>query len=475
IAARSASASGARARSRSSRGSRRATGSWSKARRTCATATRCRWRAITRRRAGKQQPKRDQPMRIAEISVRRPVFATVISLLLVIFGLMSLQRLSIREYPDIDRPVVSITTNYNGASAAVIETKITQVVEDSIAGIEGILKIESDSEDERSQVRIEFDVNRDIDAAANDVRDRVARVTNALPPEADPPEIVKADAGAEPVMVVAFSSDTMSMLELTDYAERNLVDRLSTVPGVARVGIIGGRRYSMRVWIDRQALAARQLTVTDIEDALRRENVELPAGRLESLSREFSLRTMVGLETEEDFRNLVIARGEDGHLIRLGEVADVRRAAANERSFSRVNGRPGIMLSVEAQSKGNTLDIARGVREEIARMQEGLPEGSTLSISIDNAVSIEAALREVLIAVVFALISVLAVIYLFLGDLRATLIPAVTIPVSVISSLIVMYALGYTGNVLTLLGLVLAIGLVVDDAIVVLENVHRPT
>jgi len=414
-------------------------------------------------------------MLLSEVSVRRPVYATVISLLLVIFGLMSLQRLPVREYPDIDRPFVSITTSYNGASAAVIETKVTQVIEDSIAGIEGILKIESDSEDERSQVRIEFDVNRDVDAAANDVRDRVGRVMGALPPEADPPEIVKADASAEPVMIISFSSDTMSMLELTDYAERNLVDRLSTVPGVARVGIIGGRRYSMRVWIDRQALAARQLTVTDIEDALRRENVELPAGRLESLSREFSLRTMVGLETEEDFRNLVIARGEDGHLIRLGEVADVRRAAANERSFSRVNGRPGIMLSVEAQSKGNTLDIARGVREEIARMQEGLPEGSTLSISIDNAVSIEAALREVLIAVVFALISVLAVIYLFLGNLRATLIPAVTIPVSVISSLIVMYALGYTVNVLTLLGLVLAIGLVVDDAIVVLENVHRRT
>ncbi len=414
-------------------------------------------------------------MLLSEVSVRRPVFATVISLLLVIFGLMSLQRLSVREYPDIDRPVVSITTNYNGASAAVIETKITQIIEDSIAGIEGILKIESDSEDERSQVRIEFDVSRDIDAAANDVRDRVARVAGALPPEADPPEIAKNDASAEPVVIIAFSSDTMSLLELTDYAERNLVDRLSTVPGVARVGIIGGRRYSMRVWIDRQALAARRLTVADIEDALRRENVELPAGRLESVTREFSLRTMVGLETEEDFRNLVIARGEDGHLIRLGEVADVRRAAENERSFSRLNGRPGIMLAVEAQSKGNTLDIARAVREEVERMQSGLPPGSSLVVSIDNAVSIEAALREVLIAVAFALMSVLAVIYLFLGNLRATLIPAVTIPVSVLAALIVMYALGYSVNVLTLLGLVLAIGLVVDDAVVVLENVHRRT
>jgi multidrug efflux pump len=412
-------------------------------------------------------------MRISELSVRRPVFATVLSMLLVIFGVVSLQRLSVREYPDIDRPTVTITTAYRGASASIIETKITQIIEDSVAGIEGILKIESDSEDERSQVRIEFDINRDVDAAANDVRDRVARVVRGLPTEADPPQIVKADANADSVVTLAFSSDSMAMLDLTDYAERNIVDRLSTVPGVASVGIQGGRRYSMRVWIDRQALAARQLTVTDIEDALRRENVELPAGRIESRTREFSLRTMVGLETEEDFRNLVIDRGADGHLVRLGELADVRLAAENERSYSRLNGQPGLMLQVQAQSKGNTLDIARGVRAEVDRMRESLPSGTTLNVSMDNALPIEAALSEVLIAVAFALTSVLAVIYCFLGNLRATLIPAVTIPVSVIASLTVMYALGYSINVLTLLGLVLAIGLVVDDAIVVLENVHR--
>jgi multidrug efflux pump len=414
-------------------------------------------------------------MRISELSVRRPVFATVLSMLLVIFGIVSLQRLSVREYPDIDRPVVSVTTAYRGASAAIIETKITQIIEDSIAGIEGILKIESDSEDERSQVRIEFDVNRDVDAAANDVRDRIARVVRGLPTEADPPQIVKADANAEAVVTLAFSSDSMSMLDLTDYAERNIIDRMSTVPGVANVNIVGGRRYSMRVWIDRQALAARQLTVTDIEDALRRENVELPAGRLESRTREFSLRTMVGLETEQDFRNLVIARGADGHLVRLGEVSEVRLAAENERSYSRLNGEPGLMMQVQGQSKGNMLDIARGVRAEVERMKESLPAGTTLNVSVDNALPIEAALREVLIAVAFALTSVLAVIYIFLGNVRATLIPAVTIPVSVIASLTVMYALGYSVNVLTLLGLVLAIGLVVDDAIVVLENVHRRT
>lgn len=412
-------------------------------------------------------------MRISETSVRRPVLAVVISLLLIIFGLVSLERLSVREYPDIDRPMVSISTTYNGASAQVVETKITQVIEDAIAGIEGILKIESDSEDERSSVRIEFDVSRDIDAAANDVRDRVSRVTGALPDEADPPRIIKADANADAVMFINFSSDSMSLLEVTDYADRNLIDRLSTVPGVAQVSIGGGRRYAMRVWIDRQALAARQLTVADIEDTLRRENVELPAGRIESEAREFSLRTLVGLESSEDFRNLVIARGADGHLVRLGEVARVELAAENERSMTRFNGRPGIGIAIEAQSKGNTLDIVRGVRAEIERIQETLPKGATLAIGVDNGVSIEAALREVLIAIVFALISVLFVIYSFLGSLRATLIPAVTIPVSVIASFTVMYALGYSINVLTLLGMVLAIGLVVDDAIVVLENVHR--
>lgn len=412
-------------------------------------------------------------MKISELSVRRPVFATVISLLLIIFGLVSLDRLAIREYPDIDRPVVSITTTYSGASAQVIETKITQIIEDSIAGIEGILKIESDSEDERSQVRIEFDVSREIDGAANDVRDRVSRVMADMPEEADPPEVIKADASADPIMFLGFSSDSMSMLEVTDYAERNIVDRLSTVPGVARVSIAGGRRAAMRVWIDRQALAARQMTVTDIEDALRRENVELPAGRIESRTREFTLRTLVGLDTEQDFRNLVIARGVDGHLVRLSEVASVQLAAENERSYMHFDGKVGVALMVEAQSKANTLDIVRAVRAEVARMQESLPKGATLHVGLDNAVAIEAALEEVLIAVAFALVSVLAVIYAFLGSLRATLIPAVTIPVSIIASFTVMYAFGYSVNVLTLLGLVLAIGLVVDDAIVVLENVHR--
>ena len=412
-------------------------------------------------------------MNISETCIRRPVFATVLSLLLVLFGLVAVQRLAVREYPDINRPVVSITTIYRGASAAVVENKITQAIEDRVAGIEGVLKLESDSEDERSSIRIEFDVERDIDAAANDVRDRISRVVSQLPPEADPPQIAKSDAMAESVMFLSFNSENMTELEVTDYAERYIVDRLSTIPGVARAGMSGGRRAAMRIWIDRQALAARALTVGDIENALRRENVQLPAGRLESRTREFALRTEVGLDTEEDFRNLAIGRGADGHLVRLGEVADVRLAAENTRSMMRTNGRPGVGIGIEAQSKANVLDIVRGVRAEVAKLQTEIPPGSSLMINVDNGTSIEAALREVLIAIGFAFASVLLVIFLFLGNLRTTLIPAVTIPVSITAAFMAMYLMGYSINVLTLLGVVLAIGLVVDDAIVVLENIHR--
>src|SRR5689334_1458772 len=308
-------------------------------------------------------------MRISELSIRRPVFATVISLLLIIFGLVALNRLSVREYPDIERPVVSITTNYRGAAAPVIENKVTQVIEDRIAGIEGIEKIQSRSIDERSIITVEFSADRNVDSAANDIRDRVSRVANDLPDEADPPEIAKADSGADPVMFLNFNSDSMSILELTDYAERYIVDQLSTVPGVARVAVNGGRHYSMRIWIDRVALAGRRLAVSDIENALRAENVQLPAGRLESRSREFTLRTEVGLDTEDDFKNLVIGRGPDNQLVRLGEVAQVKLAAEDERSFMRADGRSGVGLAVQAQSKANLLDLAHGMRAAVERVR----------------------------------------------------------------------------------------------------------
>ena len=312
-------------------------------------------------------------MKISAVSVKRPVFAAVISLMLVILGLLSASRLAVRELPDVEAAIVSIDTNYLGAAADVVETKITQVIEERVAGLEGITKITSQSTDGRSSINLEFDPGRSVDEAANDVRDRVARVADDLPPEADPPEVGKVDFGADPIIWLALSSDTMNVLELTDYAERELVDRFSVLPGVARVRMGGARRFAMRVWIDREALAARQLTVADVEASLRRENVQLPAGRLESSQRELTLRTETGLNTEQEFRDLVIGRGEGGYLVRLGEVADVRLAAENERTISRTNGIPGISIGIEQISKANTLEVARAVRAERERIVPDLP------------------------------------------------------------------------------------------------------
>ena len=412
-------------------------------------------------------------MKISEISVKRPVFATVVSLLLVILGLLAFSRLSVRELPEVESPVVSIETTYRGAAADVVETKITQIIEDRVSGIEGVTKITSQSVDGRSSINLEFIPERNVDEAANDVRDRVSRVASNLPPEADPPEIGKVDFNAEPVIWLNLSSSTLDVLELTDYAERVIAERLGVLPGVARVRFGGARRYAMRVWIDREALAARQLTVTDIESALRRENVQLPAGRLESSQREMTLRTETGLNTENDFRELVIGRGADGYLVRMREVADVRLAAENDRTLSRSNGVPGISIGVEQISKANTLEVASAVREEMERLRSQLPPGTVLEVNMDRAVFIRESMKEVVIALVISMLLVLLVIYLFLGNLRATLIPAVTIPVSITAAFMVMAWFGFSINVLTLLGLVLAIGLVVDDSIIVLENIYR--
>jgi len=412
-------------------------------------------------------------MFISDLSVRRPVFAGVISMLLVILGLAAMTRLPVRQYPDIDSPVVSIETRYVGASAEVVETKVTQVIEDVIAGIEGIKKLTSSSSDERSEIRVEFILNRDVDAAANDIRDRVARVLDQLPKEADPPEIAKSDSTSEAVMYLNLSSDRHDGLQITDYAERFLVDRLSTVPGVARVRLSGARRYAMRVWLDRESLAARSLTVSDVENALRAENVELPAGRLESQSREFTLRTETGFGTEDDFRKLVIGRGPQGQIVRLGEVADVRIGAENERSIARANGAEAVSLAIEQLSKANSVAVSKAVQKEMSSILPDLPEGMSLEVNYDRAEFIEASMHEVYKALIVAIGLVLVVIYLFLGSFRVTLIPALVVPISVVATFMVMAALGYTINILTLLGMVLAIGLVVDDAIVVLENIYR--
>ena len=412
-------------------------------------------------------------MMLSDLSVRRPVFAAVLSLLLIAFGLLSFDRLPLREYPDINPPIVSVETRYPGASAQVVETKITQLVEDAIAGIEGIRTISSASRDGRSQVTLEFEVERDIDAAANDVRDRVARTVDRLPEEADPPEIAKADANTQQIMWLSLSSDRLSQLELSDYARRFVQDRLAMVSGVASVRIGGEREYAMRVWLDRQALAARGLTVLDVEAALRRENVELPAGTVESFEREFTVRVERSYSTAGDFAALVLRQGSDGYLVRLGDVARVEVGPANDRSELRANGVPTIGLGVSAQAKANVLDTARSVKAELARMSSGLPEGMEIVAGYDASIYIEQAIFEVYKTLLVATGLVVLVIYLFLGSFRAMLVPALTVPVSLTAAFIVLWAMGFSVNLLTLLALVLSIGLVVDDAIVVLENVYR--
>ena len=409
---------------------------------------------------------------LSDTSIRRPVLATVLSAVLLIFGLFAFDRLTVREYPDIDRPVISIGTTYRGASAPIIETQVTQVVEDAIAGIAGIDTITSTSREESSSVNIEFESTRDIEGAANDVRDRIARAVGRLPEEAERPRVAKSNSDAQAMIWIAVTSERMEGLALTDFTERILVDRLSAVPGVARVMIGGGRRTAMRIWLDPEALAARQLTVGDVEAALRRQNVELPSGRIESVNREVAVRTESALRTADEFRALIV-RQDAGRLVRLGEVAEVAVGAEDERSEFRVNGRTAVGLGVVKQSTANTLDVADGVAREVAALSDSLPPGVTLDISFDRSVFIRKSIEEVFIAIGIALALVVAVIFVFLRSAPATLIPAVAIPISVIASFTVLAALGFSINVLTLLALVLAIGLVVDDAIIVLENIHR--
>ncbi len=411
-------------------------------------------------------------MVLSDVSIKRPVLATVVTLVVVIFGLFAYRTLTVREYPDIDPPVVSVNTTYRGASAQIIETQVTQIIEDAIAGIEGIKTIESTSREESSSVSITFHLSREIDAAANDVRDRVARVVGRLPEEADVPRVAKTEADARPIMWVAMTSDRMDGLELTDYAERFLVDRLSIIPGVASIRIGAKRRYAMRVWLDKYELAARELTVQDVETALERQNVELPSGRIESLQREFAVRTESGLKTPEEFRKIVV-KDDAGYLVRLAEVARVEVGAEDDRSELRANGRNAVGLGVVKQSKANTLDVANGIREVVEILRPTLPEGMGLDVSYDKSLFISQSIKEVFIALSIAFSLVLGVIFFFLRSFRATIIPVVAIPVSVIAAFIVLAALDYSVNVLTLLALVLAIGLVVDDAIVVLENIHR--
>ena len=413
-------------------------------------------------------------MILSDLSVTRPVLASVLSLLLIAFGLVAFDRLPLREYPDIDPPVVSVETRYPGAAANVVETRITQVLEDRIAGVEGIRFIASESEDGESNITVEFEVGRDIDAAANDIRDRVSRVLDDLPDEADPPEIQKVDSNEDVILWLNLVSDRLTVPELTDYASRYLVDRFSVLDGVARVRIGGAQTFAMRIWIDRRELAARNLTVSDVENALRAANIELPAGSIESQDRQFTVRVQRNFRDPGDFAGLVLAQGEEaGYLVRLGDVARVERSPAESRTFFRGNGVPMVGIGIVKQSTANTLTVAQAAQREAERLNSTLPAGMAIKQSYDTSVFVEGAVHEVYKTLFIAIGLVVAVIYLFLGSLRATIVPAVTVPVSLVATFPVLLMLGFSVNLLTLLALVLAIGLVVDDAIVVLENIHR--
>jgi multidrug efflux pump len=411
-------------------------------------------------------------MRLSDVCIHRPVFATVMSLVVVLVGLVSYQRLSVREYPNIDPPVVTVQTTYPGASAEIIETQVTQVLEDSLAGIEGIDVMTSISREETSQITISFRLDRDPDAAAADVRDRVSRVRGRLPDEIEEPIIQKVEADAQPIIYLAFFSDRHSALEITDYADRYVKDQLQTLPGVAEVRIFGERRYSMRIWLDPARLAAYSLTPQDVEEALRRQNVEVPAGRIESLKREFTVLSETDLKTPEQFDDLIL-REVNGYLVRLKDVGYAELGARDERRIVRFNGRSAIALGVVKQATANPLDVSKAVRAALPAIMETLPEGMQVRVAHDKSVFIEESIKNVYSTIGEAIILVVLIIFFFLRSVRATIIPLVTIPVSLVGAFALMYAFGFTINTLTLLAMVLAIGLVVDDAIVMLENIFR--
>ncbi len=435
-------------------------------------------------------------MMLSDLAVRRPVFAAVAAIVLCVIGAASFFFLPVRELPDVDPPIVSISTSYAGASAEVIESRITEPIEQQIAGIQGVERINSTSRDGRSNVSIEFSLDRDIDAAANDVRDRVSRVVGRLPDQANPPEVAKADSDSQPIMVLFLRSPTLNRLELTDYADRYLIDRLATVPGVAQVQIYGEQRYSMRIWLDPAALAARGLTVSDVESALTSQNVELPAGQLETGEKNYTVRVARTYAYAEDFRRLPIGtrgsgpaagaavgglpsgaasaiQAQGAYVTRLGDIARVEEAPAEDRRLFRGNGLDQIGLAITRQAQSNDLAISDGVNDLLDEIRSSLPEGAELVVGSDNSVFTSHAIDEVWITIGISLVLVALVNFIFLGSLRAAFIPTIVAPICLLATFIVLAPLGFSLNLLTLLALVLAIGLVVDDAIVVTENIQR--
>src|SRR5690242_11130786 len=411
-------------------------------------------------------------MQLPEICIKRPVFATVLSLIILLVGLISYTRLSVREYPRIDEPVVSVDTTYRGASAEVVESQVTKPLEDSLAGIEGVELMTSQSRSERSLINVRFTLKRDPDSAAADVRDKVSRARGKLPDTIDEPIIAKVEADSNPVIYIAVEAGSLSSLDASDYVKRYVQPRLSVLPGAADVRIFGERQVSMRINIDRTRLAGYKLTVQDVEEAIRRQNAEIPAGRIESSAREFTVVAETDVRSPEQFNSIIVAN-VGGYPVRVRDVGNAEIGPVDERTISRFNGKTSLNIGVIKQAVANPLELSNAVRDEVVKINEGLPTGMKLVVAYDTSVFIDRSIGSVFETIVEAIVLVVLVIFFFLRSLRATLIPIVTIPVSLIGAFGIMYMFGFTINTLTLLSMVLAIGLVVDDAIVMLENIFR--
>lgn len=410
-------------------------------------------------------------MSLSSISIKRPVLASVMSIVIVLFGAIGLISTGVREYPSVDPPVITISTGYIGANADVIESQITEPLEGSVNGIAGIRTLTSTSRDGRSIIRVEFDLSVDLETAANDVRDKVSRAVALLPPDADPPIVAKADADASPIIFLSIRSAQRSLLELSEIADRTFRERLQTIPGVSEISIWGERRYSMRLWMDPFKLAASGLTPLDVRNALIRENVELPSGRIEGGSVELTVRTMGRLSSPDEFNNLILSQKGD-RIIRYRDIGYAELGSENERSILRMNGIPMVGNVVIPQPGSNHIEIADEFYKRVEQIKKDLPADIELAYGFDTTKYIRESIVEVEQTIYLAFILVLLIIFLFLRDWRTTLIPVVAIPISLIGAFFIMYIAGFTINVLTLLGIVLAIGLVVDDAIVVLENIY---
>ncbi|WP_298188257.1 efflux RND transporter permease subunit [uncultured Pseudomonas sp.] len=411
-------------------------------------------------------------MTLSDICIRRPVFATVLSLIVVLLGLMAYDRLAVREYPNIDVPIVTVNVSYPGASPEIMESQVAQPIEDVLSGIEGLDFVSSISRSENTQITAQFRLGSNSDEAANDVRDRLGRVRGLLPDEIAEPIVQKVEADAQPVIWIAFYSDRYSAMEITDVLERVIKDRLQTIPGVSEVQIRGARTFAMRIWLDPEKLAAHHLTVQDVEGALRRQNVEIPAGRIESQQREFTVLSETDLNTPEQFNQLILDDSR-GYLLRLADVGYAEIGARDERSIVRYKGQPAVSMGMIKQATANPLDISDGLTAAMPDVRALLPDGMEMVVASDNSLFIRESIDNVFITIWEAVGLVILIIFIFLRSLRATLIPLVTIPVSLIGAFALMSLMGFTINTLTLLAMVLAIGLVVDDAIVMLENIHR--